>query len=574
MKKKHFWRKTLTAFLILAVALGCFSGCGRSGNPPANTADMEEIDPRDGLVKCKWNGLVYYLGEKFRNVETKDSVIYRDEENDIGVTVMACRVSEDIQSAEDWMNQNDFFQDDSFVVEERGKANGVPYFYGTSEANEMHCIAGFYYRDGYGWSINVHFKKIVQKDVAIRYATLGEIVGIPSEQNESVGEDEESNNEVKTVVLTVWTSEEKRGENSWLMNRLNAFQELHPRYQILWNTETVADGDAANQLSQNPDTAADVYLFANDQLEILREYGALTPLDGNYLDQVMNDNTPFYVDTVTAADGRVYGFPVSGNNWFMYYNKDVYTEEDVKSLDSMLKKGVVAMAANNSWYNQSFFTANGCTLFGDHGYDASAGIQFGGQKGYDAAKAMIGYFNHKNFDADLESNGVSGLIDGSIHAIFSGWWDYEYLKEAMGDSLGCAVLPYITVADCQVQMKAFGGSKVLGVNPNSSHGELAMELAAFLASEESQLLRFEMSGVVPSHKNLAVNEKVLADDLAAVQIAVMNSCVVVQPVLHQMSMFWVPMSDFGKMIAEGDVTVNNYKEQVDALNTLINEQES
>lgn len=47
------------------------------------------------------------------------------------------------------------------------------------------------------------------------------------------------------------------------------------------------------------------------------------------------------------------------NGYFMYYNKDYFTEEDVKSLDKMLSVAQaagkkVAMEFNSGWYLYSF----------------------------------------------------------------------------------------------------------------------------------------------------------------------------------------------------------------------------
>ena len=44
--------------------------------------------------------------------------------------------------------------------------------------------------------------------------------------------------------------------------------------------------------------------------------------------------------SVTGADGMelVYAIPFSPNSFFMYYNKDMYTEDEVKSLETMMAK--------------------------------------------------------------------------------------------------------------------------------------------------------------------------------------------------------------------------------------------
>ena len=129
---------------------------------------------------------------------------------------------------------------------------------------------------------------------------------------------------------------------------------------------------------------------------------AISRLGGTALDEVKESNSENIVATVTASDGGVYGVPFSGNTWFMFYNKSIFTEEDVKSLDRMLEKGKVAFPLTNSWYMGAFYLANGCTLFGESGTDASAGINFGGKAGVEATQYLVSLAKNKNFALPLQ----------------------------------------------------------------------------------------------------------------------------------------------------------------------------
>ena len=373
----------------------------------------------------------------------------------------------------------------------------------------------------------------------------------------------------EAITLSVWTPEGDQGEGSWLEDRLAAFEAAHPEYKITWEIGICGEGDAGNTVKADPEAAADVFMYANDQLGTLYEAGALAKLGGSYLDQVKNDNSATFVNTVTYIDGGVYGFPMTNNTWFMYYNKSVYTAEDIKSLDAMLAKGVVAMQMGTAWYTAGFFMANGCTLFGETGTDASAGIAFGGQAGYDVAEAMVKLASNPNFKDDANGAGIAGMLEGTVAAMFSGSWDYAALS-GLGENLGCAELPFMTVGGKQVQLTAFAGSKAIGVNPHADNQKAAMQLAAFLASEESQLKRFEMRAITPAHKNLANNATVTASEVAVAEMAVMNNCSAAQPVIAEMAAFWAPMGTFGGAVMNGDVTLDNYKDQVDLLYGQLN----
>ena len=68
---------------------------------------------------------------------------------------------------------------------------------------------------------------------------------------------------------------------------------------------------------------------------------ALSELGGTYLDQVKSTNSDTIVTSVTYKDS-VYAFPFTSNTWFMYYDKSVFTDDDIKSFDTMLSKGKVS----------------------------------------------------------------------------------------------------------------------------------------------------------------------------------------------------------------------------------------
>ena len=167
----------------------------------------------------------------------------------------------------------------------------------------------------------------------------------------------------------------------------------------------------------------------------------------------------------------------------MFYNKDIFSEDDVKSLDTMLEKGVVSFPLNNSWYFVAPYAANGCTLFGEDGTDEAAGIQFGGEAGTAVTKALIALVANKNFKNDANGSGLSGFGDGSVGAFFSGTWDYNNALEQLGgdeSKLGICACPTMKIDGEDKQMKAFAGSKAIGVNPHSANPQVAVALAAYL----------------------------------------------------------------------------------------------
>ena len=378
-------------------------------------------------------------------------------------------------------------------------------------------------------------------------------------------------NEVTDVTLKVWGPQEDQvDESSWLIAMEKAFAEAHPEYNITWDNGVCPEGDAAKMVTADPSTAADVYMFANDQLGTLLQAGALAKLGGSYLEQVQADVSATYVNTVTSTDGNVYGFPVAPNTWFMYYNKELVGDADLTSLEAVMEKGIVAFEVKNSWYLPSFFFAAGGSLFGETGADAAAGIQFGGEVGYNATNAVLDLLENPNFKVDGDGYGNAGLKDGTVAAYFSGSWDYQGLYEALGDKLGAVAAPTVTVGGEAKQLKAYAGSKAVGVNPNASNQKAAMQFAAVLASADSQLLRFQLRNITPAVTALAENADVAASIVAVAESNTMAFASVAQPTIAEMNPVWGPVGTFGTNIADGMVTRDNVVESVDALDAQLN----
>ena len=152
--------------------------------------------------------------------------------------------------------------------------------------------------------------------------------------------------EPEAITLKVWGPNEDQtpadGQTeSFLEAACKAFDEAHPEWDITFVFEVCAEGDAGTMVTKDPSAAADVYMFANDQLGTLMQANAIARLGGAALDQVVADNSETMVASVTSGEG-VYGVPFTGNTWFMYYDKSVYTEDDIKSLDAMMAKAPVA----------------------------------------------------------------------------------------------------------------------------------------------------------------------------------------------------------------------------------------
>lgn len=377
--------------------------------------------------------------------------------------------------------------------------------------------------------------------------------------------------EVQDVALKVWGPQEDQVDSSsWLPTMCEQFNDAHPEWNITFTYEVCSEGDAGTNVAQDVSAAADVYMFANDQLGILVQANAIAQLGGSYLDEVLNDNPDTMIESVTSTDGGVYGVPFTGNTWFMYYDTSVFSEDDVKSLDTMLEKGKVAFPLTNSWYIAAPYYANGCTIFGESGMDADAGFDFGGDKAVAVTKYLVNLYNNANFSVDADGSGLSGLREGTVNAIFSGTWDAEAVKEALGDNFGATQLPTITIDGEAKQMRSFAGSKAIGVNPNCQNMQAAVALAVYLGSAEAQKAHYEMRGIVPTSKALSNDATVSADIVAMAQANTIANTSVLQATLPEMGNYWTPSENMGKAIVSGEVTLDNAAEKTEAYNNALN----
>lgn len=367
--------------------------------------------------------------------------------------------------------------------------------------------------------------------------------------------------------LTVWSPQEDQDTN-WLQDQCEAFAAEHPNWKINFNYGVCAEGEAKDNVTKDVEAAADVYMLANDNIPDLVSAGALSELGGDYLGYVTSTNSDSILASVTYNDSVV-AFPFTSNTWFMYYDKSVFSEDDVKNFDTMLEKAgeagkKVSFKLTDSWYIQAFYVANGCTLFGD-GTDTDAGIDFGGDKAAAVTEYLVDLAANPNFLVDADGSGLAGLGD-SVAAVFSGTWDADAVKEKLGDNMGVAALPTVTIDGKEGQMKSFIGSKAIGVNPNAENQQVAMSLAAYLAGEKAQTAHYEMRNILPSNINIS-----LADDPIATAVTnAMTDTSIMQPLCKEMGNYWSPAENMGKNIQSGEVTKDNAAEKTEEMNTTMN----
>lgn len=372
------------------------------------------------------------------------------------------------------------------------------------------------------------------------------------------------------IRLMVWSPSEDQSKDSgqWLQTCCENFAALHPEWDITFVYGVSDEASAATAVSQDPDASADVFMYANDTLTTMTDANALAKFGGIYAEELKATNSETLLDSLTL-DGDIYGVPFTTNTWYMYYDKSVFTEEDVKSLDTMLENGVVSFPFVNSWYLPAFYFGNGCTLFGD-GTQEELGADFGGENAVEVTEYLVDLVANPNFKIDQDGSGLAGLRDGSINAIFSGSWDAAAVEEILGDNMGVAALPTYTLNGEEKQMYAYAGSKAIGVNTSTKHMKASVELAMYLGSAEAQRLHYELRNVIPCNTELNSDPEIAADPVVKAQNDTFDRTSILQPFVASMNNCWTPVENMGKAIRNGSVTKENAAEQTKAMNDAMN----
>lgn len=383
--------------------------------------------------------------------------------------------------------------------------------------------------------------------------------------NASAGGTETASGESHPVELKVWCPED---EYDITVELCDKFAEAHPEYVITFSYEMVENSDSITQLKNDPDVAADVFVYPTGGVPELVEAGLIYPITVNQ-EEVKNAHGENAIKSC-SADGILYGIPQTPNAFFMYYNKSLFTEDEVKSLETMMEKDLgddiknFSCQISNSWYLESFFYANGGTLYGEDGTDGTQ-CSWNDEKGYAVGEYLIDLANNDKYVEDIDEMASSMFKEGKLGAMCSGTWAADEFKEALGDDLGACVLPTIEIDGEECQLSNFADFKAFGVKSSTNYPKEAQELAVFLGSEESQLVRFQKLDMTPTVTALLSNLEVQENVAACALSEMTGKYSTPQPTTSQISEYWTPAGAFGSGVINGDITKDNLQESLDAM---------
>ena len=239
----------------------------------------------------------------------------------------------------------------------------------------------------------------------------------------------------------------------------------------------------------------------------LKRADLLSALDTETAAKVTTENSEGALKAVRTADGSLYAYPMSLNNgYFLYYDKSVISEANAKSVEGILldcgnAQKYFAFDTNSAFYLASWFFGAGCVsewTKDETGTFVAVNDDFNSAKGLIAARGLYDFL-HSDWSISMSS--ASGFEENNCAALVSGIWDYDTMKELLGDNLGVTDLPSYMVDLEYYHLGSFGGSEAMGVRPQTDpEKEAALhKLALYLTSEQCQMERYEMLGISPSN---------------------------------------------------------------------------
>ena len=375
--------------------------------------------------------------------------------------------------------------------------------------------------------------------------------------------------EVTDVALKVWVPQNQL-DSGIITEQQEAFAELHPEWNIAWTTEVVGEDVAKETLLKDVEAGADVFLFASDQLVELVNAGAIARLGGE-AEKMVKDTIAESVQATAMVGDAVYGIPFTHNTFYMYYDKTLMTEEDIKTVEGIVNKDTADNVYNfyfesgGGWKLGAWYYGAGLSVFGADGTDVAAGVDWNNETGVAVTNYLIDLINNPKVAYDGEISVSELIAEHRLGVWFDGSWNDQMYVDALGDDLGRAVIPTYELNGTATQLKGFYSSKCIGVNAASKNTAAAVAFATFIGNEENQILRFEKSAQIPANINAGNSEAVQADPLAAVIAAEANVASVMQPTSAEFgAKYWTYANTIPTEIRSGDITHDNVQEKMDA----------
>ena len=365
--------------------------------------------------------------------------------------------------------------------------------------------------------------------------------------------------------LTVWGPS---AQQESLKQMIAAFKEANPEITYEITVGVCGEGDGYSMMSNDPQSGADVYAFANDQLVNLYSIGVLSQLSPSTVASLTASEDATALESGKLGD-KYYGYPYAADNgFFLYYDNSVVSAEQAKTVEGVLEACKAAgksfiFEGTNSWYALSFAYGAGGKYEVTYNGTVVSEVKCNLDQKPDGGKYSYGQLGGDELARVLQNEATkigddtvidNCLNDGSFGACIRGTWKGDAIKNALKDHYAATVLPkWTSELDGETyDWVSFAGCKLYGVNAYSQHPEDAHKLAAFLSSKAMQEKRFDDNGIGPSNKEVAAMKKVQDNAAVAAMMQQIRTASVIQTSMP--ANYWSEADSFGKAMELFDVT--------------------
>ena len=239
------------------------------------------------------------------------------------------------------------------------------------------------------------------------------------------------------IKLLVWAADKAVDVTKTLCNDFIA---KYPDKKISIEVQVQGEGDAAANILNDADAAADVFSFACDQLNRLSRANALAPVFD--VADVKARNSEASVNAATI-DGELYAFPETGDNgYYLVYDKSVVSDEDAKTLEGVFaackaagKK--VVIDAGNGFFSCMFPFTGGLTI---EGLDEEGTQVFNDYNEDEVVDTLVAFAElfHEYEDIFMSAEATrisSGMAENprTVGAGIDGSWNAVAVADALGD---------------------------------------------------------------------------------------------------------------------------------------------
>ena len=342
----------------------------------------------------------------------------------------------------------------------------------------------------------------------------------------------------------------------------------------------MGEGDIWTNAGKDIASAADVFCMADDNARSMNDAGYLIDFNDKKADLIASEGQ----DAVDAfmVDDDLLAVPYRNDNSYMlYYNTNIVSDEQAKSMNTILEAAAQANATvyfqiGNSWVLPSVLFSEGkmeIRVVNDETVQVADFASNGkvAEALYDFVSLYKKYTSNMVASDQADTAGILAGLDPqsekptAAYVIYNFWNETQKelakIPEASRPEVKCTTLPTFSSEDGSRthQLKPFVGYKGMAVKSNVSEKKAAAAkaFALFAASEENQALR--VTELQQGVTNLTV-QKEYAEELAALpHMAAINKTIESGEYVAQGAnvapTYWTPISNqlcSGILNATGD----------------------